>query len=178
MSELATLARPYAEAVFKRAKESENTQEWSDDLKFLAIVMKNNELAAASDNPRIDRSSFTDLLLGICKGQISGEGSNLVRLLIENNRLKLASHISELYEAYRADEEGYVDAHIKTAYPLTKTAEQQLSKILEKTLNKKVQFQVEKDSSLIGGVLIRAGDMVIDASVRGQLQTLAKRLYT
>lgn len=178
MSELATLARPYAEAVFKRACESGSAQEWSDNLKFLSIAMENQALAAAAGNPKVEREAFTSMLLDLCEEHVTEEGRNLVRLLIENNRLPLVSQISRLYESYRAAEEGYIEANVKSAFPLTKTVEQQLKSNLEKALDRKVNIEVEVDSTLIGGVLVRAGDKVIDASVRGQLQKLARRLYS
>jgi F-type H+-transporting ATPase subunit delta len=178
MSELATLARPYAEAVFKRAKETESSTEWSDNLEFLAIAMTDQELAAAADNPRIEQDRFSDLLLDICKGHISKEGENFVRLLIENGRLSLVSHIRDIYEAYRAEDEGYIEADVKSAFPLSKANQNALAKTLEKHLNREVHLHVEQDKSLIGGVLIRAGNTVIDASVSGQLQKLSKKLYS
>ncbi len=178
MSELATLARPYAEAVFKRAKETESLAEWSDNLEFLAIAMTDQELAAAADNPRVEQARFSDLLLDICKGQLSKEGENFVRLLIENGRLSLVSHIREIFEAYRAEDEGYIEANVKSAFPLSKASQDALAKTLEKHLNREVHLHVEEDKSLIGGVLVRAGNTVIDASVSGQLQKLSKKLYS
>ncbi len=178
MTELATLARPYAEAVFKRAKETGSSQEWSDNLDFLSIVMSDQELAAAADNPRIEQNRFTGLLLDICKGQISAEGENFVRLLVENGRLNLVSHIRQIFEEYRADDEGYIDAEVKTAFPLSNADQNDLVETLKKVLNRDVRLRVEEDKSLIGGVLVRAGNTVIDASVHGQLQKLSKKLYS
>lgn len=178
MSELATLARPYAEAVFKRAKETGSSTEWSDNLEFLALAMTDRELAAAADNPRIESARFSGLLLDICKGHISNEGENFVRVLIENGRLSLVSSIRNIYEAYRAEDEGYIEADVKSAFPLSKASQDALAKTLEKHLNREVHLHIEQDKSLIGGVLIRAGNTVIDGSVRGQLQKLSKKLYS
>ena len=97
MSEFVTLARPYAEAVFKRAKETGSVAEWSENLQFLALVMEDSELVAVAENPRVEQDRFTELLLDISKDQIKGEGKNFIRLLIENNRLKIVAHIRELY---------------------------------------------------------------------------------
>ncbi|MCI0668403.1 MAG: F0F1 ATP synthase subunit delta [Methylococcaceae bacterium] len=178
MSELATLARPYAEAVFKHAKQTGTAEQWSNNLKFLAIAMEDRELAAAADNPRVAKSRVSDFLLEIGQGYLSDEGRNFVRLLVANNRLNLVSDVQSLFEAYRALDEGYIEAEVRTAFPLNKDAEKQLAKTLENVLKRKVHFRVEEDKSLIGGVVIRAGDTVIDASVSGQLQKLAKRLYS
>lgn len=176
MIELATLARPYAEAVFKRAKETKASGEWSDMLSLLAVVMQEESLSLAVDNPNVEREEFVRLLLDICEGQINEEGENFVRLLIANNRLDLIQHISRIYEDLRAEDEGYVDVKVKTAYSLSKKDQSNLSKSLEKHLDRDVRLQIEEDNSLIGGVWIRAGDTVIDGSVLGQLQQLSKRL--
>lgn len=176
MLELSTLARPYAEAVFKRAKESGTAVKWSDMLAFLSGVMANEQLSLADANPRVERERFTHLLMDICEGQLSEEGQNLVKLLIQNNRLNLSHQISLLFEQLRAEDEGYIDVDVKSVYPLSDDDQQQLVGSLEKNLNKKVRLHVVEDTSLIGGVLIRAGDKVIDGTIRGQLQQLAHRL--
>ncbi len=178
MSELVTLARPYAEAVFKHAKQTGTAEQWSDNLKFLALALHDQELAAAADNPRVAKARVTDFVLEIGQGYLSDEGRNFVRLLVENNRLNLVSAIQSLFEVHRAHDEGYIEAEVRTAFPLEKKAEKQLATMLEKILKRKVLFKIEEDKSLIGGVVIRAGDTVIDASVSGQLQKLAKRLYS
>jgi F-type H+-transporting ATPase subunit delta len=178
MSELATLARPYAEAVFKRAKQTGTAEQWSDNLKFLAIALEDRNLASLADNPRVAKSRVTDFLLEIGQSYLSDEAGNFVRLLVQNNRLNLVSEIRSLFEGYRAQDEGYIEAEVRTAFPLNKEAEKQLAKTLENVLNRKVLFKIEEDNSMIGGVDIRAGDTVIDASVSGQLQKLAKRLYS
>lgn len=178
MSELATLARPYAEAVFKHAKESGAAEKWSDNLKFLAIAMDEQQLASAAKNPGLEKSRLIELLLDVGKDYLSNDGRNLVRLLVENNRLYLISHIQSLFEAYRAADEGYIEAEVASAFALNKNVEKELGKTLEKVFKRKVHLNVREDSSLIGGVVVRAGDTVIDASVSGQLQKLAKRLYS
>lgn len=178
MTELATLARPYAGAIFKRAKEVGTAEEWSDNLNFLAVALRDQSLASAADNPRVEKSRFTDLLLDIGRGHLSAEGENLARLLVENGRLRLVSHIQSIFEAYRAADEGYIEAEVTTAFPLTEEDEKQLATTVENVLKREVRFKVTEDKSLIGGIVVRAGDTVIDASVSGQLQKLAKKLYS
>lgn len=176
MSELATIARPYAEAVFKRAKETGSADTWSDMLSFVAAIMQDSRLAAASENPRVGKHRFMDLFFEICEGHLNQEGSNFVRLLIQNNRLKLAKYISQLFESFKAEDEGYVDVALKTAYPFSPEDEQDVASMLTETLKKKVRLRVETDPELIGGFVARAGDRVIDGSISGQLRRLAKRL--
>ncbi len=176
MSELSTLARPYAEAVFKRAKETNNSQEWSDTLVFLSAIIQDKSLAAIVHNPRVGQDELTQLLLDICQDQVTGEANNFLKLLIENGRLTLAPQIAELFENYKAEDEGYVDVDVITAFALTKAEEKSFATSLKKKLNKIVNISASVDKSLIGGFLVKAGDTVIDGSISGQLQQLAKRI--
>ncbi len=176
MTELATLARPYAEAVFARAKETGRTGQWSSMLAFIAVVVRDRELAAIVDNPKVGDKDLIRLLLDICGEQIDAEGANLLKLLLANGRLSIVAQIARLYEEYRAADEGYADVKVLTAYAITKAEEKKLEVALAKKLNKKVHMSLEVDESLIGGILVRAGDMVIDGSIKGQLQQLAKGL--
>ena len=176
MSELSTLARPYAEAVFKRAKETESSQEWSDTLVFLSAILQDESLAAIVNNPRVEQDKLTQLLQNICQDQMTGEATNFLKLLIEDGRLSLAPQIAELFENYKAEDEGYVDVDVITAFALTKAEEKSFATSLKKKLNKKVNISSSVDKSLIGGFLVKAGDTVIDGSISGQLQQLAKRI--
>ncbi|MCK4842462.1 MAG: F0F1 ATP synthase subunit delta [Methylococcales bacterium] len=176
MSELLTLARPYAEAVFKRAIEKKALPEWSDALNFLSVVMQDKEMFAVIANPKVTQEQLTGLLLDICQEQLKPEGVNFVKLLIENGRLILAPQIAELYESFKAEHEGYVDVEVISAYALSKEEQKQLSTTLKKELDKQVHITTSVDKTLIGGFLARAGDKVIDGSIKGQLQQLAKKL--
>ncbi len=176
MSELATLARPYAAAVFKRAKETGASKNWSKNLAFLTSVLSDKTIFSVIGDPKIGKSNLSALLLDICDGQLDQEGQNFLKLLIENNRLSLVPAIAELFETYKSEDEGSIEIDVTTAYAFTKESKQSFNTTLEKVFGKKVSMKVVIDSSLIGGVLVRAGDQVIDASVRGQLQQLAQRL--
>jgi F-type H+-transporting ATPase subunit delta len=176
MSELATLARPYASAAFKRSIETSNGGQWSKSLAFISAVLNDKKLSAIVGNPKVSKERLSTLMLEICQDQIDEEGANFLKLLVQNNRLALASAIADLFEAYKAENEGYADVEVATAYAFTKEEKQDFAATLEKTLSKKVHMKVTVDKSLIGGVLVRAGDKVIDGSIKGQLQQLAKRL--
>jgi F-type H+-transporting ATPase subunit delta len=176
MSELATIARPYAEAVFKRASESGTSEKWSEMLAFLSALMSNKEFTVSIDNPKISKDKLTQLLLDIAEGQVNDEGKNFLKLLVENKRLLIIPAIADLYEKYKAESEGYVDVDLLTAYSLTKEEEKKLAATLERTFNKKIHMHTSVDKSLIGGIFVRAGDHVIDGSIKGQLQQLAKQL--
>ncbi len=178
MSEVITLARPYAAALYKWAQETQSTDRWSESLMFLSQIMEDGQVAKAASNPKIRKDQFEEFFLDLCRKKLPEDALNLVKLLIQNNRLRLLKDISSLYERYRAENEGYVDAEIATAYPLEESDETHLTALLEKALGKSVRMHATQDSSLIGGVLIRTGDKVIDASIRGQIERLAKRLYS
>ena len=176
MSELVTLARPYASAVFKRAKETASTAKWSENLAFMSTVMANKEMIGLVKNPKVKKSRLTELVLDISKGHVDNDGINFLKLLLQNNRLELLPDIAKQFEEFKAEAEGYVDVDVLTAFAFTKEEQQKFAATLEKTLSKKVHMNVAVDKSLIGGVLVRAGDRVIDGSVKGQLQNLRKAL--
>ncbi|MBM4207010.1 MAG: F0F1 ATP synthase subunit delta [Gammaproteobacteria bacterium] len=176
MSELATLARPYAVAVFKRAKETSSATRWSDTLSFLSAVINNAEIKALVGNPRFSKDKLSQLILDIGKDKADADAVNFIKLLTANNRMGLLPKIAQIFEELKAESEGYIDVSVQTAFPFSKEGEQKFAAALEKTLNKKVHMNVAVDQSLIGGVLVRAGDRVIDGSIRGQLQNLRKAL--
>jgi len=176
MSELATLARPYAVAAFKRAKETDSTKKWSQDLAFMSAVLGDKDISVVVDNPKINKQQVSAFVLDICQGQIDQEAENLLRLLVHNKRLSLAPLIAELFEVYKAEDGGYIDVEVFVAYAFAKEDKSKFAATLENTLGKKVNMKVTVDKSLIGGVLVRAGDRVIDGSIKGQLQQMQKTL--
>jgi len=176
MSELLTLARPYAEAVFKRAIETKTATGWSDMLSFLSVVVEDEKMTAIIANPKVDNDQLTQLLLEICQDQFSEEGINFVKLMIQNDRLALAPQVSEIYESFKAEQEGYIDVEIISAYGTTKEEQKKFATTLKKILNKEIHITTSTDKDLIGGFLAKAGDKVIDGSVRGRLQQLAKTI--
>jgi F-type H+-transporting ATPase subunit delta len=176
MSELATLARPYAAAAFKRSQETGNTEKWSKSLAFMSAVLNDKEMSVFVGNPNVSKERLSALMLDICQESVDEESTNFLKLLIQNNRLTLAPTIAELFEVYKAENEGYVDVEVTTAYAFSKEEKKSFTLVLEKTLGKKVHINVIVDKSLIGGVLVRAGDRVIDGSIKGQLQLMQKAL--
>jgi F-type H+-transporting ATPase subunit delta len=177
MSELVTLARPYAAAAFERAKETQATDKWSASLAFLSAVVSDGNMQALIGNPKFGKDKLAALLLEVCQDQLEPETTNFLKLLIQNNRLALVPYIAHLFENHKADDENRIDVAVSTAFALSKEAEKKLATELEKLLSKKVRMAITVDKSLIGGVLIRAGDRVIDRSVRGQLQHMQKALH-
>jgi F-type H+-transporting ATPase subunit delta len=176
MTELATLARPYASAVFKCAKEMSATAKWSEQLAFMSAIVGNKEMSDLINNPKVKNDRLLEMLLDVSAGHIDHEGANFLKLLLHNNRLGLLPTIAALFEELKAEDEGYIAVDVYTAFAFTKEAEKKFAASLEKKLSKKIHMNVALDKSLIGGVLVRAGDQVIDGSIRGQLQNLQKAL--
>ncbi len=176
MSELATMARPYASAVFKRAAETSQTAKWSEQLAFMSAVVDDTTMSALVKNPKVKKEKLSELLLDISQGHVDSEGSNFLKLLLQNNRLGLLPYIASQFEELKAENEGYIEVDVFTAFAFTKEAQNKFAASLEKTFSKKVHMNVALDKSLIGGVLVRAGDRVIDGSIKGQLQNLQKSL--
>jgi F-type H+-transporting ATPase subunit delta len=176
MSDTQTLARPYAVATFKRAKETNKQKKWSEDLAFMSAVLSNENIAIIVDNPKISKQQILAFVLDICQGQVDKEAENLLQLLIQNNRLTLLPIIAELFETFKTEDAGLVDVDVFVAYTFSKEDKAKFSSTLEKTLGKKVNMKVTVDKSLLGGVLVRAGDRVIDGSIKGQLQQMQKTL--
>lgn len=177
MSESNTLARPYAVAAFRRAKETASADVWASQLAFLTAIMADDQIRRAAGNPRVRREAFTQSFLGLCAGHLDQEGENFVRLLIQNHRLSLVGQIAELFNQFRADDEGYIDVDVASAFELTEDDLAKLSASLDGILGRKARLTGKVDGNLIGGVYIRAGDRVIDASIRGQIERLAKSLW-
>jgi F-type H+-transporting ATPase subunit delta len=174
--EKTTIARPYAEAVFDRAQETDTLDLWSDMLALLSAVVVSPEISGLIDNPKLSRARLKELLLEIGGGRLSEEGQNLVRVLVDNDRIALLAHIAALYERLKHERQGKLQVQVAAAYALNKAQEQALADALKERLGRDIEITAEKDASLIGGIVIRAGDLVIDGSVRGQLKKLANEL--
>ncbi len=176
MSENHTIARPYAQAVFELAKDAEDYQCWSDALALLAALAANSQIRALVQNPRIDRTALAQLFEDICGDKLFPQAKSFVRLIIGNDRVFSLPHIASQFETLRAEAEGTIDAELIVAQPVTDAQQLQITESLSRRLGREVSLRVSEDAALIGGAVLRAGDMVIDASVKGRLQKLAANL--
>jgi len=176
MAEKQTLARPYAEAAFELAKGQNQLKKWSEMLAFIATVAADARMMQIANDPRVDRAGFLDLFLGVCEKRIDEQGANFVRLLVDNRRLTLLPEIVAQYEALKAEAEARVEATVISAFPLEAVQLDSLGAALKRRLGREVNLTAQVDQALLGGVVIRAGDLVIDGSVRGRLQELAAHL--
>lgn len=174
--ERATLARPYAEALAKLAADSGAWAAWSDRLALLAAVTADSQMRALVANPALNSDRLTELVLSVCGDRLGAEGSNLVRLLAENKRLLLAQEIAGQFERLKAAQEGELSAHVTSAYPLSEAQLAALVAKLETKFGRRINATQSTDAELIGGVVIQVGDEVMDASVRGGLETLGVTL--
>ena len=174
--DITTIARPYAEAAFAAARESNQVDAWSEVLDLLGTIAENPELADQIDNPNVPRERVRDMMLEIAGDAVPVQAKNLVKLLAENNRLVVLPEIARLFEVARTAQRGIRQVHIRSAYDMDETEQRELVAALEKRLGADVELTVETDPSLIGGVEIRADDLVIDGSVRGSLMKLATEL--
>jgi F-type H+-transporting ATPase subunit delta len=176
MAELITLARPYARAAFETAQAENAVAQWSEMLALAAQVASDSAMRQLLASPKASDDDKADLLIELYEGGLSESGRNFFKLLSENQRLALLPHIHTLFETARADLERTVDIEVSAPYELTEEQQQKLSQALSKKLERKVSLATTVDASLIGGVVVRTGDMVIDASVRGKLTKMAEAL--
>lgn len=172
MAESLTIARPYAEAAFKLARELNALPSWSEALGRLAVVAGTDVAHELVGNPRLTTEQVAALIADAA-GQLSPEQQNFVRVLAGNERIGVLPEIAQSYEALRNAHEGVLDAQIGSAYPLTDAQVADIVATLAAKYGKQVKASVTVDSELIGGVSIRIGDEVIDASVRGKLAQMA-----
>ncbi len=176
MAELATLARPYANAIFEVAKQDRLLDQWSRSLAFLAAAASEESVAAVLESPAVTDEQKAHTLAEVCGAEVSDKGRALVAVLARNNRLPLIEEIREQFDSLRAEEERTLDVEVVTAFELTETERQQLTESLKRRFDRDIQLTSTLDSSLVGGAIIRAGDTVIDGSVRGKLDKLAETL--
>jgi F-type H+-transporting ATPase subunit delta len=176
MADAVTLARPYAEAAFKLAKQHQSFAAWSDTIQLLEAVTADPRVSTSINNPNFGTEQIERLLLGICGDRLDGHGRNFVQVLAQADRLVLLPQIRELYEQLRAEHEGVLEAKIQSAFPMTDEQVRALVARLEAKYKRKVTPQVGVDAELIGGVRVVVGDKVLDATVRGKLETMAAAL--
>lgn len=176
MAELTTLARPYAKAVFAQAQEHKALDAWSSDLALLGACVAEEKVAEFLQHPALTAAQQAQTLVDVCGNQLNAAAKNLITVLAENKRLLLLGEISALYEEMKAELQNTVDVVVTAAYPLSDAQADKLAKALKAKLQRDVRMTSEVDESLIGGAIIRAGDLVIDGSLTGKLSKLAEAM--
>jgi len=176
MAEPSTIARPYAEAVFRLADAQGRLAEWSGVLANLAAVASDERIRAAIGDPNLSAAKIAGLFISILAGRLSGDAENLVRVLAENGRLDVLAEVRVQYEALKNEREGVVEAEVYTAFEMDAAQIADLVARLEKNTGRKVKARVRLDKELIAGVKVVLGDKVIDGSARAQLGALETAL--
>ena len=176
MAELTTIARPYAEAVFRLAQEQNAFPAWSGALGLLSAVAADRRVAAALDDPERTTADKEALLLSICGDRLDPLGRNLLRTLVEADRVVVLPQIAALFETLKDAAEGVAKARIDTAFPLSPAELAELTASLAKKFGKKIEATVNVDPALGGGARITVGDTVIDGTIEAQLAAMATQL--
>ena len=176
MAEKSTIARPYAQAAFELAQQAGDLKKWSEMLQFAASVAADKQMSSLFDSPKLTQEELVELFFAVCEGQLNPAGQNFIRVLADNKRLNVLPEIAAMYEKHRAEAEKSVEAEVISAFPLSDALQQQITDALKNRLGRDVSLVTRIDESLIGGAIIRADDLVFDASVSGQLDKLTNAI--
>ncbi len=177
MSELTTIARPYAKAAFDFAVEADAVESWLEQLTFATQVSKDDTIKTyLSGGVSVEQA--TTLFLNVCGEQVDSKGQNFLKLLAENHRLLALPQVLEQFCELKAEHEKTVNVNILCAVELKTAQTEILSAALEKRLARKVKLNCKVDKSIISGLVIQAGDMVIDGSIQGKLNRLSQSLQS
>ena len=177
MSELTTVARPYAKAAFDFAVEANAVDNWFEMLVFAAEVANNETIANyLSGNASVEQAQ--ELFLKVCDEQLNSNGQNFIKVMAENERLLVLPQVAEQFGELKAEYEKEVTVDVRSAVELDAEQQKTLSAALEKRLARKVKLNCVVDDTLVSGLVIKAGDMVIDGSVRGKLERLATTMQS
>ncbi|MEY2780336.1 MAG: hypothetical protein RL307_40 [Pseudomonadota bacterium] len=170
MAELATIARPYAEALFKSAGgQASADAEWLNEL---ALIAEQPQLQQFADNPKVTHDQVFGLLASVVKSKMSDRANNFLRTLIDNNRLPVLPEIARQFHALVNAQQGLSDAHIQSAFPLEGAELAQVQSVLEKRFGRKLNVSVDVQADLIGGIRVVVGDEVLDTSVKARLEQM------
>ncbi len=176
MTNVNTLARPYAKAIFELALEQKTLKEWANALNILAMIASNEEMKPVLVNPLVSKQQSENLFFEIAGDSLNAENKNLVSLLASKKRLNILPAIVQVYEACLAEKEKTIEVKVVSAYQIDQARLQKLQHVLENYLKKQVIMEFGIDSGLLGGVIIYAGDQVIDNSIRHKLNRLSERI--
>lgn len=171
MAELATVARPYAEALF-RVAQAGNLSAWSEVVSEMAQAAAHPDVKSLAQNPNVSDQQVADIFARLLKSPVTNEVTNFIALLVKNDRVALMPEIGAQFAALKNAFEGAADAVITSAFEMDQGQVQSLVAVLEKKFGRKLNPTVQVDASLIGGVRVVVGDEVFDTSVRAKLQQM------
>jgi F-type H+-transporting ATPase subunit delta len=173
MAEKMTVARPYARAVFEIARDDDALAAWSEFLERGSLAVADDRIQALIGNPAVTRAELADLFIELCGDSAGANGANFIRLLADNGRVAWLPEIAAEYELLRAEAENIVDVQLTSAVELDEAQRDSFASSLRKRLGRDVRLHCDTDAKLLGGAIIRAGDLVIDGSLFGRLERLA-----
>ncbi len=173
MAEKMTVARPYARAVFEIARDSDAMPAWSEFLERGRLAAEDERIQALIGNPAVSRDELAELFIELCGDAAGGNGENFLKLLADNGRMAWLPEIATEYERLRAEAENIVDVQLTSAVELDAAQRDSFAASLRKRLGRDVRLHCDTDAKLLGGAIIRAGDLVIDGSLFGRLERLA-----
>jgi len=176
MADRSTIARPYARAAFAEAKTDKRLAPWSDAINTGAAVVQDDRVKRLLDHPRVSPAELAQFVIDIAGNGLDQDARNFVQTLAENRRLGYLPEIAEIFNELKDAEEGIVDVTVTSAAPLDQHQQLSLSEALARKLKRQVRLHCETDQALIGGAVLRAGDLVIDGSLRTRLDRIAAEL--
>jgi F-type H+-transporting ATPase subunit delta len=176
VAERATIARPYAKAAFQYAQDAKAFADWSQGLKSAADIVADPRVAALTKSPQTSQDDLVSIISDVAGDKLKPGMQNFVRVLAENHRLLLLPEIAAHYEELRSDVENTIDVEVVSAVALNSAQTDKLSQALSARLKRKIRMRNSVDATLLGGAVVRAGDLVIDGSLKGRLQRLATEL--
>ena len=172
MAEKVTVARPYARAAFELAREHGDFVRWSTLLAAAAAVVQDSRVARLLSSPRVQTSELIDLIAAACGDALGASGRHFLSTLAQNRRLGVLPEVAAHFEELRAEVENVADAHVTSAVELNAAQRERLGTAVQRRLKREVRLHCAVDATLIGGAIVRAGDFVIDGSLRGRLERL------
>jgi len=176
MAELSTLARPYAKAIFEFAVAAGDLETLSTQLSLASAIAQTGKVVEVLSSPSLTTKQQAEAFLAVCGDELSAPVQNFIKVLAENKRISLLPEIVSLFDQFKSNREKSVDVEVATVFELEESMKQTLSAALSKKLERDVNLQTTIDKELIGGVVIRAADIVIDSSIRGRLAKLAETM--
>jgi F-type H+-transporting ATPase subunit delta len=174
MAEVSTVARPYAKAAFEYAQEKGILTQWSDLLAMASAVAANSDIKNVFESPSLTSEKKAQIFVDVCGADLGSDGKNFVFSLAKHKRLAALPMIAEMFEKLKAAKDQAVDVMVISAFEMSAEQQSKLAETLKNKWQKDVSIETQVDSDLIGGVIIRAGDVVIDSSVRGKLAKVAE----
>jgi F-type H+-transporting ATPase subunit delta len=176
VADRSTIARPYARAAFQRAQAQKRLAQWAQALNTAAAVVQDARVQALLNDPLVTPAQLAELVSSIAGGSLDEDVRNFVQTLAENRRLGYLPEIAAIFNELKDAEEGVVDVTVTSAAPLDQQQQLTLSEALARKLKRQVRLHCETDPALIGGAVLRAGDLVIDGSLRTRLDRIATAL--